>query len=226
MNSLSATEVLRKKLLTPPPFVRKHHSIRMANPYSRKMGTSLCAYHVFEYSLWIELEFDRSVISLNLEPPAWNFSGNADEKNIVINAVSLDTSDRLTLHFAKENLKRFGAVSEKIKASQEWSLLNGEIKIWNDLAEVSRLDRANKDALLRYLCAPELVVNAQIGKSILSELAGVRKLCVWDFINKLKQHDPEEVKTAIANLVVEGKIFLDMSKRFALSSDVSLREIF
>lgn len=226
MSSLSVAKTLRAKLLTPPAFVRKRHSSHMANPYSRKMGTSLCAYHVLEYSLWIELEFDRAVVSFNLEPPAWSFGSDADQKDIVINAASLDVNDRVTLHFSKENLKRFDGFDKKIKASPEWGVLNGEIKVWNDLSEVRRLDRANKDALLRYLCAPELVVNAQIEKAILCELSDVRKLCVWDFVNKLKEHDPEEVKTAIANLVVGGKIFLDMSKRFTLSSDVSLREIF
>lgn len=226
MNSLDVKQLLRKQLLTPPKFERKSLSINLANPYSRKMKMGLSAFHDIQYSLWIELEFDRSVVSFNLEPPCWTLAGDSEEKSIAINAASLDINDRLTLHFAQESLKRPDELIKKIKGSPEWLTLNAEIKVWTDLKDSRRLDRAIKNDVLRFLCAPELVVNAQIERSILWELSSARKLCIWDFVTKLKEHDPEEVKTAIANLIVEGKIFLDMAQRFALSSDVSSQEIF
>ncbi|WP_137860662.1 hypothetical protein [Variovorax sp. 3P27G3] len=217
---------LRKKLLTPPPPARRKNSTTLAIPYSRKMRGSLYAYRMSRYSLWIELEFDRSVVSFNLEPPVWTFTDDANEEGVVIDAVSLDVANHLTLHFSRSNAKILDAGIERIKNSQELSELNAGIKIWDDLEKWEKLDRTNKNTLLRYLWSAELVVDAQIEKFILSELNDVRKLSVWDFFNKLKAYDPEEIKSAIANLIVEGKIYVDMTRRLSPESEVSLKEIF
>ena len=162
-----------------------------------------------------------------MEPPPVTFGQDKDSDGIAMAAVSVDEADRLTLHFTQAAIDKSakGSLFEQMKASQEIKALGASIRIWTDLDDLNRLDRANKHALLRYLCAPQVVVDAGIEKEILGTFKMVRTICLWDLLHIFKgRADEEDVKTALANLIVNKQAFLDMTKRFALLSNISRHE--
>lgn len=222
-------ETLREKLLRAPPSARRNYTVRGRPVYSRKLGRRFYVYLDAGYAMWLELEFDPSVVAFNMEPPPMTFGQDKDSDGIAMAAVSIDEANRLTLHFTQAAIDKSAkgaSLFEQMKASQEIKVLGASIRIWTDLDDLDRLDRANKHTLLRYLCAPQVVVNAGIEKEILDKFKMVRTICLWDLLHIFTgRADEEEVKTALANLIVSKQVFLDMTKRFALLSNISRHEI-
>jgi hypothetical protein len=230
MKALAAV-ALREKLFKTPPPARRQAYTTVRPVYSRKMRRRVYAFGDSRFALWLELEFDPAVASFNLEPPLFPLvdgAGEDDPVSIPMAAVSLDKANHLTLHFEESDLGSKGrpAIAERISRSQDWRALGASIAFWKDLADLGRLDRANKHALLRYLCAPQVVVNAEIERLILRELGTVRKLCICDILQKLDAFDAEYVKTALAHLISNKKVFLDMARRFGVLSEISRQDIF
>lgn len=162
-------EGLREKLLRFPPSVRRNYTLRGRPVYSRKLGRRFYVYLDSGYGMWLELEFDPSVVAFNMEPPPITFGQDKDSEGIAMAAVSIDGANRLTLHFSQDTIDQSakGSIFEQMEASQEIKALGASIKIWSDLDDLDRLDRVNKHTLLRYLCAPQVVVDAAIEKEIL-----------------------------------------------------------
>lgn len=223
----TAAQALRQKFMKVPAPKRRHLHWSVAVPYSRKMNGSVYAYQDEGYALWIELEFDCDVRSFNLEPePVWVSQGDRSI-DIPLRAASLDHAEHLTLHFTQETLDRVGgAVAEDLLNAHQWESLDASIRVWHDLSEMGRIDRFNKDMLLRYVCAPHVVANAGIEMQILEMLRKFRKISVWDVLNNLKNQDEEETKTALANLILGKRIFVDMTARFSVRSEISRQDIF
>ncbi|MDP9607246.1 UNVERIFIED_ORG: hypothetical protein J2W38_007067 [Variovorax paradoxus] len=224
----TAAQALRQKLMTVPSPKRRHLRWTAGLPYSRKMGCTVYAYQDEGYALWLELEFDHDVKSFNLEPVPLTVSQGDQRFEVPLRGASIDRAEHLTLHFTQAALDKVvgDTVTADLVNAQQWDGLDASIRVWRDLREVNRLDRVNKDMLLRYICAPHVVANAGIEQQIVDLLKKFRKVCVWDVFRNLKTHDEEEIKTALVNLVVKKHLFLDMRVIFSGRSEISGKDIF
>lgn len=224
----TAAQALRDKLMKVPEPKRRHLNLSVGTPYSRKMGATVYAYKDEGYALWLELEFDHHVRSFNLEPEPLVVARGDKRFDIPLQGASVDHAEHLTLHFTRETLDRVvgDTVAEDLINAQQWDSMDASIRVWRDLHLVDRLDRANKDTLLRYVCAPHVVANVEIEAQIVELLKKIRKICVWDVFQNIKTHDEEEIKTALVSLIIGRKIFLDMNTRFSVHSEISSQDIF
>lgn len=225
----STARALREKFMAAPKQKkRRRPTTTLSVPFSRKMHSRVFAYTPECYNLWIELEFDAHVVAFNLEPePLVVARGDTDYEFPLLGA-SVDVAGHLSLHILAKTFEKVASavLGDQLLRAEELAGAHASIRLWSDLDDMRRQDRSTKDSLLRYVCAPQAAPDASIEKRILQILAEFRKPSVWDILQNLKQFDEEEIKAAIANLVIGRKVFIDMRRRFSHFSEISLQEVF
>jgi hypothetical protein len=224
----STALALREKFMATPKMKRRRPTTTLGVTYSRKMGERVCAYTPEGCQLWIELEFDSQVSAFNLESVPLIVAHGDKTHEIALMAASVDVAGHLSLHVLERVAAKLETPTAQAQGlgTDELASANASLRVWNDLDDMKRQDRATKATLLRYVCAPHIAPDASIEKGILQILAKFRKPSVWDLTQNLRDFDEEEVKTSLVNLVIGKRVFMDMSVPFSVSSEVSLQEVF
>ncbi|MDI1309329.1 MAG: hypothetical protein PSV17_07835 [Methylotenera sp.] len=203
-------------LLTPLPFKREDYTAHLYRPYSIKLHRQVNLFSHHRYDLWVLLETDTEVSKFNervAKVPIASVNGQAfnatpsfvtlgfDKSVVIHNIINTDESESET------------GTNLKIEAWGKYcSNNNFKHQLWNSKKiNANAIELANLKRLLRFTSFAGLEVNNDIENSILDELRNVKKTIYLKVIEYFPQSDPELIKVALSRLIINRKIFSDIS---------------
>ena len=213
------------RLLLPEPlplgFKRRFPKAYRYTPYSRKILRRLDLYTHFAFSIWIHLEWDKTISNFN-ERVA-QLTVPCDGSDVIKLTPAFCTIDHLNsvcIHFLSADnnnasCKGLYTIEEKyrqnlLEFSEKYKI---GLNVWNkESMYANAIEFDSKKQLLRYLCIPDQVVPNDIRSRILEILKRTRKTTIDALISDLKKDDPEWVVRSLAYMLQQHMVFSDIKK--------------
>jgi hypothetical protein len=207
------TEIPLKDLLAPEAFKRENFSAHLYAPYSLKLFRRVYLYGHLSYDLWVMLEADPKVKTFNerIKPIPIAISSDT-AANLSPDFISVDRDNHVEIHLINYELKPENN-KMKLEAWEAYCLRTGfNLKSWSETdLRRNELELANLKKLLRFTTQIDQGLEYELERSIYSQLQTVRKIIFCKLVEQFPNSDEEVVKAHIAKLIIERKVYSDIS---------------
>ena len=205
-----------KELLIPLPFKRDNYTAHLYRPFSIKLRRQVNLFGHNQFDLWVLIESNPEVSNFNERVSAIPISPtNGRAFNASPSFITSDSNNIVVIHNIKTNgeLEDDDESNQRIEAWERYcSNNNFKHQIWNQKSiNENAIELANLKRLLRFNSFAGLEVNIENENSILDELRNVKKTIFSKVIELFPQSDPEVIKSSLSRLIINRKIFSDIS---------------
>lgn len=225
MSNQNPTPLLEALSRVPAGIVRTSSKSNLFLAYSRKNFRRLVCEGVTRYRLCTLLEVDRSVAWFNEAPPSIDVpfeAGRAAPLKPLI--ASRGSSSDWTLHLLDYTADRTEPLLRSLEAWADHQQVT--LKFWTSAYLGQQLTYIeNLRMLLRYVAIPGRALPRGIQRDIEESVSRHGRRTTLQLICEHEGEDPELVKQALANALLDGRLFASLKTHaFTLQTAVSCSE--